>query len=89
MSLKVDKDLKTQAQTLAKSMGFPLGTLMNAFLRQFVRTETVYFSLEPTENMTKSLEQKLEKIEQDIAQSKGLSPTFNTMEDALTHLKSA
>jgi len=44
-SVKTDKKVKAQAQKLAKKMGFPLSTLINAFLRQFVRTQRVDFSI--------------------------------------------
>ena len=49
MSIKTDREIKAQAQNLAKKMGFPLGTLINAFLRQFIRDGAVSFSLKTEE----------------------------------------
>jgi addiction module RelB/DinJ family antitoxin len=45
LNLKIDKALKVQAQKTAEDFGIPLGTLMNAFLRQFVRTKEVNLDL--------------------------------------------
>lgn len=87
MSVKTDKKLKTEAQNLAKKMGFPLGTLVNAFLRQFVRNKIIYFTVGTNKIMTKTLEAELEKIEKDMAKKENVSPKFDTMEDALAYLK--
>lgn len=45
LNLKLDKSLKLEAQKVAENFGIPLGTLMNAFLRQFVRTKEVNLDL--------------------------------------------
>ena len=44
LTVKTDKKLKEEAQDLARSLGFPLGTLINAQLRQFVRDRQAIFS---------------------------------------------
>lgn len=87
MSVKTDKKLKEKAQKIAKEMGFPLGTLVNAYLRQFVKNKTVYFTFSPSQKMTKTLEKEFEKIERDIQKDTNLSPSFEKMEDALKYLK--
>ena len=87
MSIKTDKKIKEEAQKVAKSMGFPLGTLINAFLIQLVRNKTVYFSLDKNGIMTKALENELKRIEKDITNRKNLSPRFDKMEKALQYLK--
>lgn len=42
--IKTDKQLKEDAKKIAKKIGVPLSTVINAFLRQFVRDEEVTFS---------------------------------------------
>lgn len=88
MSVKTDKKLKAKAQKLAKDMGFPLGTLINAFLRQFVRDEAVSFTMapQPPYTMSKKLEEELAEIHEDIKQGRNLSPKFDTMEEAINYL---
>jgi addiction module RelB/DinJ family antitoxin len=45
ISVKLDKSLKQAAQETAAEIGFSLGTLINGFLKQFVRDKEVNFSL--------------------------------------------
>lgn len=85
MSLKTDKKVKEKAQKLAKKMGFPLGTLINAFLRQFIRDEAVHFSMEPTFRMSKALEKELGEIEKDIKEGKNIV-SFESMDEAIKYL---
>lgn len=86
MSVKTEKVIKEQAQKLAKQMGFPLGTLINAFLRQFIRDKSINFSMETTEVMTAKLEKKLEKIEKDIKNNKNISTVFANSDDLINCL---
>ena len=46
MSLKIEKKLKESAQKTAAEFGLPLGTMINALLREIVRTRTFTVSLE-------------------------------------------
>lgn len=92
MTVKTDEKLKKEAQEVAEEMGFPLGTLVNAFLRQFVRNKTVFVTLHTSDGITvasmnKMLEKQLGEIEKDIRKEKRLSPLFSTMEAALKYLK--
>lgn len=89
MSLKTDKNVKENAQKLAKKMGFPLGTLINAFLRQFIRDKAVHFSMEPMIPISKALEKELGEIEKDIKTGKNISPGFEDVEEAIKYLHSA
>ena len=45
ITIKTDKTLKQAAQELAAEIGVPLGTLINSFLKQFVRNKEVNFSV--------------------------------------------
>lgn len=44
LTIKTDKELKTQAQEVAKELGIPLTTVINSFLRQFVRDRQLVLS---------------------------------------------
>jgi addiction module RelB/DinJ family antitoxin len=67
MSLKTDKQLKAKAQKLAKQLGFPLGTLINAFLRQFVRNKSIYFSLEANDWLQQQICEELKQMKKEGA----------------------
>ncbi len=43
MIFRIDKDLKKQSQIVANSLGIPISTLINAFLREMVATGRVEF----------------------------------------------
>lgn len=44
LNIKTDKEIKTGAQKTAAELGVPLSTVVNSFLKQFVRDKTVTFS---------------------------------------------
>lgn len=88
MSIKTDKEIKEKAQAIAKQMGFSLGTLLSAYLHNFVIHKTVYFSAEPVFNMSKKTEKELDSIEKDIKTKKNLSKKYKDVNQALSYLKS-
>ena len=49
--IKTKKDLKLQAQGLAKDLGFSLTDIINASLRQFVINQGILISKIPTETL--------------------------------------
>lgn len=89
MSVKTEREIKEKAQKLAKKMGFPLGTLINAFLRQFIRDKAVNFSMEPAIPMSKALEKELSRIEKDIKKGENISPAFSNADDTIDYLDNA
>jgi addiction module RelB/DinJ family antitoxin len=44
LTIKTDKVIKNLAQDVASEIGVPLSTVINAFLKQFVRDREVSFS---------------------------------------------
>lgn len=44
VNFKTEEAIKRQAQQIAKIIGIPMGVLLDAYLRQFVATQEVYFS---------------------------------------------
>ena len=47
INIKADKDVKESAQKIAADMGLPLSTVVNAYLKEFIRERAVRFSVEP------------------------------------------
>ncbi len=62
--IKADKEVKENARKAAKDLGLTLSDVINAALRNFIRTREVVFSDIP--QMTPELEERLEKAEEDI-----------------------
>ena len=74
INLKADKEVKRQAQEVARELGVPLSTVINAYLKQFVRSRQVVLSSVP--RMTPALERLLGRVEEDIRRGSNLSPKF-------------
>lgn len=84
INIKTDKETKEKAQKLAEELGVPLSTVINVYLRQFIRTREFSFSL--AYSMSPDLEKIIAEAEKDIAEEKNLSPTFKNAKDAIAWL---
>jgi DNA-damage-inducible protein J len=84
LNIKTDKELKEQAQRIAKEIGVPLTTVVNSFLKQFVRDEEVTFSAKEYK-MTPYLEAMVEEARKEFAEGKTSGP-FDNAEDLIKHL---
>lgn len=84
INIKVKKETKIQAQKIAEEMGFSLSSLMNAYLKQLIRTKTVNVSVE----MTPLFKEKVEESSKDI-ESGNVSPAFDDVDDAIDWLHTA
>ena len=79
INIRTDVRVKSKAQKIADKLGLNLSVLINAYLRQLIRTKTVSFSL--TEEPSDYLLQTLKKSKKDI--KKGyISPAFDDAKDA-------
>ena len=84
VNVKVDPRVKKEAQKLAQNLGLSLSGLINAYLKQIIRTKTVSFSAsaeEPSEFFIKALEESGKDIK-----SGRVSPAFENADDAITWL---
>lgn len=87
MTFKIDKEIKKRAKANAESLGIPLSTLINMYLKDFSTTGHIEFQVEqfPAEKMTPKLEKLLEEVEKEIANGE-VSPAFDNVEDAIAWL---
>lgn len=78
LTVKTDKKLKEEAQQVAKDMGVPLGTIINAQLRALTRERRFTFAapLEPNEKTKRALA----SISQDTNHKNWHGP-FTTTDD--------
>jgi addiction module RelB/DinJ family antitoxin len=84
INIKTDPKLKAQAQEVAANLGFSLSSVINAYLRQLIRTKTVTFSA-VDEVPSDYLVQTLKESEEDRLAGR-TSPTFDSAEDAVAWL---
>ncbi|MFA5995892.1 MAG: type II toxin-antitoxin system RelB/DinJ family antitoxin [Patescibacteria group bacterium] len=85
MSIKIDAQVKQSAQQIAADLGLSLSGVVNGFLKQFVRTKAVHFSLEEKEIPSPYLIKALRESQEDIAAGR-VSPAFDNAEDAIKWL---
>jgi len=84
--IKADKEVKENAQAVARKMGLNLSDVINASLRNFIRTREVIFSDAP--QMTPQFEKYLEGIEEDIKHHRNLVGPFKSAKEANDYLNS-
>ena len=83
INIKTDPKLKKQLKEVTQKLGLPLGTIINAYLRELVRERRVVFSAPPGLNQrTRKL---LELIDRDIRKEKNSDGPFS-LDGALAHL---
>lgn len=68
LNIKIDVDVKKEAQKTAEAMGIPLGTIANILLRQFAREKEINLSL--SHKPTNSLIQSIKEAEEEYANGK-------------------
>lgn len=83
LNVKVDEQVKKRAQSVARSFGIPLSTLVNAYLIELANTGQVYFST--VEPMTEKMEKVIEQAEKEIKNGQVSGP-FETLEEVFDHL---
>jgi len=84
LNIKTDRELKEEAQKVARELGLPLGTIINAYLRELIREKKVLFSSPPVPN--KKTQNLLKKIDHDIRA--GLNSKPFTYDEAIEYLDS-
>ena len=84
LHIKVDKDIKHRSSKLAGRLGLSLSAIVNASLRNFIKTET--FSVSNGEQMTPYMESWLAEVEKDIKAGKNISGPFSSVEELRAHL---
>lgn len=82
VNIKTDPAVKTEAKKIADKLGLTLSGVINAYLKQFIRNKTVYFSLK--EEPTPYLLSAIKEAKQDI--KKGKVHSFDNVEDAIKFL---
>ena len=82
--IKTDKEVKENAAKAARELCLNLSDVINASLRNFIRTRKIVFS--DTPQMTPELEKLLDKVEEDIKHNRNLSPRFKSVEESIKWL---
>ncbi len=83
LNIKTEKGLKEEAQGLASELGVPLTTVVNSYLKQFVRERKLVLETEP--RVKDSLMRKWHRI--SLEASRTGAKKFTKASDLITYLK--
>ena len=84
LNVKIDKELKEEAQAAAKSMGLPVSIVVTASLKEFVRTRAITIRDEGT--LKPEVAKELLQLSKDARAGKNVSPEFTSVEESLRWL---
>jgi len=84
INIKTEKEIKENAQKIAKDLGISLSDVVNASLRNFIKTREVHFSAVP--RMTEELERFIGRFEKDIKDGKNMSPVLSSEKEINEYL---
>lgn len=83
INVKVDPEVKSQAQAIVDELGLSLSSFINASLKNLVRTKSINFDLkeQPSEYMIQALKESAADIK-----AGRVSPSFETADEAIKWL---
>ena len=84
IKVKTDPKLKQDIKKVAQELGLPVGTILNAYMRDLVRERRVVFSAPPALN--RRTQRLLQSIDRDIRAGKNADGPFSP-EEAAAYLK--
>lgn len=84
MNIRMDESTRRELNNFASELGVPANSLVNATIKQMLRTRSVTFStLEPTPY----LEKIIKEAEADYKAGKNISGPFETAEELIAELE--
>jgi len=83
VNIKTEKRVKNEAQKVARELGLPLGTILNAYLRELIREKRILFSAPPVPN--RRLQKLLKEVARDTKKGKKSAGPF-AYEKAVAYL---
>ena len=81
MSIRLDSEVKEQAQQVFSNLGIDLTTAINIFLRQAIQYQGLPFDVRLDEN------RKLLEVLTDLDQNRNMSQSFKSVSDLMEDLR--
>ena len=80
INIKADRETKEKAQKVARRLGMPLSTVINAYLNQFIRTKEVHFYLEG--ELKPHVKRRLDRLQKEAMVGKNIVASFRLPEES-------
>lgn len=84
LNVKTDVEVKTKAQEIARALGIPLSTIVNASLKDLIRTQSITFSIEP--QLKTEVAAQLEKASADFKAGRHVTQPLKNEKEMLNYL---
>ncbi|HHA9358329.1 TPA: type II toxin-antitoxin system RelB/DinJ family antitoxin [Streptococcus pneumoniae] len=81
MSIRLDSEIKEQAQQVFSNLGMDMTTAINIFLRQAIQYQGLPFDVRLDEN------RKLLQVLTDLDQNRNMSQSFESVSDLMEDLR--
>lgn len=81
MSIRLDSEVKEQAQQVFNNLGMDMTTAINIFLRQAIQYQGLPFDVKLDEN------RKLLQVLTDLDQNRNMSQSFESVSDLMEDLR--
>ena len=81
MSIRLDSEVKEQAQQVFSNLGMDMTTAINIFLRQVIQYQGLPFDVRLDEN------RKLLEVLTDLDQNRNMSQSFESVSDLMEDLR--
>ena len=81
MSIRLDSEVKEQAQQVFNNLGMDMTTAINIFLRQAIQYQGLPFDVRLDEN------RKLLEVLTDLDQNRNMSQSFKSVSDLMEDLR--
>lgn len=81
MSIRLDSEVKEQAQQVFNNLGMDMTTAINIFLRQAIQYQGLPFDVRLDEN------RKLLEVLKDLDQNRNMSQSFESVSDLMEDLR--
>ena len=81
MSIRLDSEVKEQAQQVFSNLGMDMTTAINIFLRQAIQYQGLPFDVRLDEN------RKLLEVLTDLDQNRNMSQSFESISDLMEDLR--
>lgn len=81
MSIRLDSEVKEQAQQVFNNLGMDMTTAINIFLRQAIQYQGLPFDVRLDEN------RKLLEVLTDLDQNRNMSKSFESVSDLMEDLR--
>lgn len=85
LNVKTDVQVKEDAQNLARHIGVPLSTIVNAYLKEFIATGEVRLTREP--QLRPVVQKRIMESVCEAGNGKNISKTFTSIAEIQKYLK--